>query len=64
MKDHWDLQRREHLIKGESHMKKVLSVLVLVGLIASASAGMATETKKAESHKAESKKAESAPAKK
>lgn len=45
-------------------MKKVLSVLVLVGLIASASAGMTAETKKAETTKAESKKAESAPAKK
>ena len=42
-------------------MKKVLSVLVLVGLIASASAGMATESKKAESKKAESAPA-SAPA--
>ncbi len=40
-------------------MKKALSVLVLVGILAGASAGMATESKKAES-----KKAESAPAKK
>ncbi len=44
-------------------MKKVLSVLVLVGLVASASVGMTTETKKAESKKAESAPA-SAPAKK
>ena len=50
--------------KKENHMKKALSVLVLVGILAGASAGMATETKKAESKKAETKKAESAPAKK
>lgn len=50
-------------------MKKVLSVLVMAGLLATASAGFTAETKKAETKKAESakaetKKAESAPAKK
>ena len=60
-------------------MKKALSVLVMLGFIAGATAGFAAdkpadakdtkiiakaETKKAETKKAETKKAESAPAKK